>query len=76
MQMNGIGPNSRFIENNLMGPKISLCYDKEEKRIFWSDQGTGRIESAEITGFNLLIFINFWQNLCGLSLQIKIFNYE
>lgn len=50
MQMNGIGIRTKFVESNLLGPKVSLCYDTDQNRIFWSDQGTGVIESAEITG--------------------------
>lgn len=50
MQMNGISTRTRFVESNLLGPKISLCYDPEQRTIFWSDQGSGNIESAALTG--------------------------
>lgn len=53
MKMSGIGPRTRFVQENLSGPKVSLCYDKEKRMIFWSDQGTGRIESASLTGLHL-----------------------
>lgn len=51
MQMNGLGTRSVFVESNLLrGPKVSLCYDTDKKKIFWSDQGTKRIASASLTG--------------------------
>ena len=52
MNMNGLG--SRItIEGNktpLIGPKVSLCYDRDLKQLFWSDQGTGRIGITTIPG--------------------------
>lgn len=57
MQMNGIGIKTKLVDSDLLGPKVSLCYDRYENKLFWSDQGTGRIESVAITGshFNLVI---------------------
>jgi hypothetical protein len=49
--MNGIGSRTHLVEHGLFGMKISLAYDHETKRIYWADEGTGRIESIDITGF-------------------------
>ncbi|XP_032691228.1 vitellogenin receptor-like isoform X2 [Odontomachus brunneus] len=56
MQMNGIGVRTKFVDSDLLGPKVSLCYDRDHRKIFWSDQGTGRIESITITGFYKYLF--------------------
>ncbi|CAL7944547.1 unnamed protein product [Xylocopa violacea] len=58
MDMDGFGPRITIEGNKipLIGPKVSLCYDKELKRLFWSDQGTGRIGSTTIPGFETYIF--------------------
>ncbi|XP_033360743.1 vitellogenin receptor isoform X1 [Bombus vosnesenskii] len=58
MNMNGLGPRVTIEGNktHLIGPKISLCYDRVLKLLFWSDQGTGRIGSTTIPGFETYIF--------------------
>lgn len=50
MQMNGIGVRTKLVDSDLLGPKVSLCYDRDSRKIFWSDQGTGRIENVAVTG--------------------------
>lgn len=52
MKMNGIGSRITIEgkRTTLFGPKVSLYYDREQKRLFWSDQGTGRIGSTTIPG--------------------------
>ncbi|CAK9805473.1 Vitellogenin receptor [Anthophora plagiata] len=55
MKMNGLGQRIT-IESQLFGPKVSLCYDRELKRLFWSDQGTGRIGTTIIPGFETYLF--------------------
>lgn len=52
MKMNGIGPRIQIegYKTPLFGPKISLCYDKDLKQLFWSDQGTGRIGITTYSG--------------------------
>lgn len=47
LKMSGAGGSQRVVEN-LRGPKISLAYDAESDRIFWSDEGTGRIEILKL----------------------------
>lgn len=56
MQMNGLGTRTHVVEKNLWGPKISLAYDKETKKLFWSDQGGGRIESISSQGQDKYLF--------------------
>ncbi|XP_076632440.1 putative vitellogenin receptor yl isoform X1 [Colletes latitarsis] len=58
MKMHGIGARVTVEGNKtpLFGPKISLYYDKNLKRLFWSDQRTGRIGSTTINGFETNIF--------------------
>ncbi|XP_025153783.1 vitellogenin receptor isoform X2 [Harpegnathos saltator] len=56
MHMTGIGVRTKFVDSDLLGPKVSLCYDRDQRKIFWGDQGTGSIESAAITGFNKYLF--------------------
>nr|XP_033342194.1 vitellogenin receptor [Megalopta genalis] len=53
MKMHGIGLRTpvQGIKTPLLGPKIALCYDRDLKRLFWSDQGTGRIGSTAIKDF-------------------------
>ncbi|XP_078043558.1 vitellogenin receptor-like [Augochlora pura] len=57
MKMHGIGPRTpvQGIKTPLLGPTIALCYDRELKRLFWSDQGTGRIGSTTINDFETYI---------------------
>lgn len=52
MNMNGLGPRITIEGNKttLVGPKVSLCYDRDLKQLFWSDQGTGRIGITTIPG--------------------------
>ncbi|KAG7204450.1 hypothetical protein KM043_004885 [Ampulex compressa] len=56
MQMSGIGRITGLVENDLQGPKISLSYDKDLERIFWSDQSTGRIDSMTVEGRDTYLF--------------------
>lgn len=58
MKMHGIGPRTPVegIKTPLLGPTVALCYDRDLKRLFWSDQGTGRIGSTTIKGFETHIF--------------------
>ncbi|XP_058806257.1 vitellogenin receptor-like [Phymastichus coffea] len=55
-QMNGLGSRIHVVEQGLFGPKISLAYDKDTKRVFWADEGTGRIESMDAQGQNRRLF--------------------
>ncbi|XP_012350206.1 vitellogenin receptor isoform X1 [Apis florea] len=57
MNMNGLGPKITIVGNKtvLIGPKISLSYDGDFKQLFWSDQGSGRIGSTTIPGFETYI---------------------
>ncbi|KOC62359.1 Vitellogenin receptor [Habropoda laboriosa] len=55
MKMNGLGQRIT-IKSQLYGPKVSLCYDRDLKRLFWSDQGTGRIGSTTVPGFETNLF--------------------
>ncbi|KOX76539.1 Vitellogenin receptor [Melipona quadrifasciata] len=58
MNMNGLGPRTTIEGNKtpLIGPKVSLCYDRDLKQLFWSDQGTGRIGITTIPGLETYIF--------------------
>ncbi|OAD52717.1 Vitellogenin receptor [Eufriesea mexicana] len=58
MSMNGLGRRITIEGNKtpLVGPKISLSYDRDLKQLFWSDQTTGRIGSTTIPGFQTYIF--------------------
>ncbi|XP_011501063.1 PREDICTED: vitellogenin receptor [Ceratosolen solmsi marchali] len=56
VQMNGLGSRTHLVEHDLFGMKISLAYDQEVKRVYWADEGTGRIESIDTTGKNRLVF--------------------
>ncbi|XP_015434155.1 PREDICTED: vitellogenin receptor [Dufourea novaeangliae] len=58
MKMHGIGHRVPIegSEIPILGPKVSLFYDRELKRLFWSDQGTGTISSTAINGFETYIF--------------------
>ncbi|XP_032678626.1 vitellogenin receptor-like [Odontomachus brunneus] len=56
MQMDGTGMKSLFVESKLLkGPRISLYYHTDEKKIYWADQGTYSIQSALLTGFDYQI---------------------
>lgn len=50
VQMNGLGSRQHLIEYGLVGPKVSLAYDFEDKRLYWADEGTGKIESVDNQG--------------------------
>lgn len=52
MKMNGVGRRVPIEgeKHLLLGPEISLCYDRDLKQLFWSDQGTGRIGITTING--------------------------
>ncbi|XP_076282536.1 vitellogenin receptor-like isoform X2 [Lasioglossum baleicum] len=58
MKMHGIGPRTPIVgtKTPLLGPTVALCYDRDLKRLFWTDQGTGRIGSTTIKGFETHIF--------------------
>nr|XP_034189705.1 vitellogenin receptor isoform X1 [Osmia lignaria] len=58
MQMNGLGNRNTIegMKTPLFGPKVSLAYDRDSKRLFWSDQGTGRIGRTTINGLESYIF--------------------
>ena len=58
MNMNGVGRRMTIEgeKNSLLGPDVSLCYDKDLKQLFWSDQGTGRIGITTINDFETHIF--------------------
>ncbi|XP_032678624.1 vitellogenin receptor-like [Odontomachus brunneus] len=56
MQMDGMGMKSLFVESKLLiGPRISLYYCMDEKKIYWADQGSNSIRSALLTGFDYQI---------------------
>ena len=38
------------IKDKLVGPKISLAYDFDLEKLFWADEGAGRIESISFIG--------------------------
>ena len=58
-QMDGLGSRTHLVEQNLVGPKISLAYDQDAKRVYWADEGTGRIESVDTQGFRNAISLSF-----------------
>lgn len=60
MNMNGLGPKITIVGNKtlLIGPKISLSYDRDFKQLFWCDQGSGRIGSTTIPGLHFRDQIN------------------
>lgn len=49
MSMAGNG-RRQIPTGNLQGPRVSLAFDTIAKRVFWADQGTGRIDSISIDG--------------------------
>ncbi|XP_033323602.2 vitellogenin receptor [Megalopta genalis] len=58
MKIHGIGPRTPIegAKTRLLGPTVALCYHRGTKRLFWSDQGTGRIGSTTTKGFETRIF--------------------
>ncbi|XP_015126731.1 vitellogenin receptor [Diachasma alloeum] len=50
MSMTGGGRTQ--IVDYLQGPRVSLAFDRETRRVFWADQGTGAIESISLDGYN------------------------
>ncbi|XP_078048816.1 putative vitellogenin receptor yl [Augochlora pura] len=58
MRTHGIGPRIPIegVKARLLGPQVALSYHRGTKRLFWSDQGTGRIGSTSILGFETRIF--------------------
>lgn len=62
-----------------MGPKISLCYDNEKKKVFMSDQATGFIWSFSIKGtyircnFLSLVFLDKFSSSLSLFLPVPLF---
>ncbi|XP_031780788.1 vitellogenin receptor isoform X1 [Nasonia vitripennis] len=65
-QMNGLGSRTHLIEG-LYGPKISLAYDRDTKRIYWCDEGTGRIESFDTQGQHRTLFRGGVNGLVSLA---------
>nr|XP_012143749.1 PREDICTED: vitellogenin receptor [Megachile rotundata] len=58
LKMNGLGIRISIegMRTPLLGPKISLTYDRDLKLLFWSDQGTGRISTTAVNGLETRIF--------------------
>nr|XP_031843623.1 vitellogenin receptor-like [Nomia melanderi] len=58
MKMHGIGPRIPVEGHKmpLLGPTVALYYDRDLKRLFWSDQGTGRIGSTAVKDSETYIF--------------------
>ncbi|XP_015186771.1 PREDICTED: vitellogenin receptor isoform X2 [Polistes dominula] len=50
LQMNGLGAHVTLVDEGLAGKKISLCYDNTTNKLFWADQGYGKIESISKGG--------------------------
>lgn len=44
-----------FIEKDLIGPMITLAYDPQLERLFYADQGSGKIISTHVQGKTLNI---------------------
>lgn len=70
MRMHGLGSGIPIegIKIPLFGPKISLAYDRDQNRLFWSDQGTGRISSTTIDGLETHIFRTGLPEPVGLAI--------
>ncbi|XP_063976694.1 vitellogenin receptor-like [Diachasmimorpha longicaudata] len=49
MSMAGSG-RRRFLGDAFRGPRIPLAFDAQTNRIFWVDQGTGKLESISFDG--------------------------
>lgn len=61
--MDGSGTGTHVIEDLLVGPGISLMYDEDLHRVFFSDSGRGTIESTDADGESvkkLGCIYNFW----------------
>ena len=65
MQMDGLGSRTHLVEQGLLGPTISLAYDPEDKRLYWADETTGRIESVDLRGSCFEFASNLAQALRG-----------
>jgi hypothetical protein len=50
--MDGKGNRIHVVETGLLGPDISLFYDEELHRIFWTDPLKEEISSAAVDGKN------------------------
>ncbi|XP_015118506.1 vitellogenin receptor-like [Diachasma alloeum] len=51
MSMAGSG-RKRFLGDVFNGPRVPLAFDAETSRVFWADQGTGKLESVLFDGHN------------------------
>ncbi|XP_014221207.1 vitellogenin receptor-like isoform X1 [Trichogramma pretiosum] len=56
LQMNGLGSRTHVVESGLYGPTVALAYDADSRRLYWADEGTGRIESCDLQGQQRLLF--------------------
>lgn len=54
MKMNGLGER-KLLRDNLKGPKISMCYDRDSKTLFISDQHAGYILSYSTKGLHSVL---------------------
>jgi hypothetical protein len=52
LNMDGKGNHIHIVESGLSGPDISLFYDEELRRIFWTDPHKEEISSASVDGKN------------------------
>lgn len=61
LDMSGKSITENFLETGkLMGPKISLAYDFKYQKLYWADEGTGRIESISDQGSLTKVFLHYF----------------
>lgn len=57
MQMNGLGER-KLLMDDLIGPKISMCYHRDSKTLFVSAENTNSILLHSAEGLHPLAFIS------------------
>jgi hypothetical protein len=74
LNMDGKGKRIHVVETGLGGPDISVFYDEELRRVFWTDPQNEEISSASVDGKNngLKILLLLFKKL--VSLQILCYS--